>query len=96
MAEKEAVKPRIAHGPSNNPQDVFVPHGSGGEVSSDGVWWFEFARNEATPTQSYYLYSEQLPSQIVFGVNGGKPQYHVRLGNPPPTQVGKAGSAGDE
>jgi hypothetical protein len=46
-------------------------------TSHDGQWWMMFAQNEATPTQSYYVSVDKLPSQIAFGVHNGQPQYFV-------------------
>ena len=36
-----------------------------------------FVGDECTPTQSYYVLCRALPSQLVFGVNNGKPQFMV-------------------
>ena len=51
---------------------------TGACLSDDGQWWIMFAQNEATPTQSYFLFVDQIPSQVAFGVHNGKPQYLVR------------------
>ena len=77
IGERDAVKPHIMHGPANR-----VP--TGGMIimtvtlSDDGRWWIMFAGNEATPTLSYYVFVEQLPSELAFGVHNGQPQYVVR------------------
>lgn len=77
-SEEGHVNPDILHGPSGrNPTGGGVLHMSGTAESEDGVWYFMFAQNEATPTQSYYISCDNLPSQLVFGVNGGQPQYLV-------------------
>jgi hypothetical protein len=75
--EKDRVNPRILHGPRGN-----IPHGgmllgAGSGTSDDGVWHFRFAQNEATPTQSYFILCNELPSKLVFGVKNGQPQYMV-------------------
>jgi hypothetical protein len=36
-----------------------------------------YARNEATPTHSYYIHCRELPSRLAFGVNGRQPQFVV-------------------
>lgn len=82
IGEKEVVKPRIMHGPANR-----VPTGgmmimTGDVVSDDGRWWIMFAHNEATPTLSYYVFVEQLPSELVFGVHNGQPQYRYLVRQP--------------
>ena len=51
---------------------------TGDVASDDGRWWIMFAGNEATPTLSYYVFVEQLPSELAFGVHNGQPQYAVR------------------
>jgi hypothetical protein len=50
---------------------------SGSGTSDDGAWYFHFAQNEATPTQSYFILCNELPSKLVFGVMNGQPQYVV-------------------
>ncbi len=48
------------------------------ESCADGAWWVKSAGDEATPTQSYFVLCEELPSTLVFGVWNGSPQYqHV-------------------
>ena len=42
----------------------------------DEEWAFSFAQNEATPTMCYYIHCVQLPSKLLFGVDGGA-QYVV-------------------
>lgn len=79
IAEKDRVSPRILHGPRGQ-----IPHGgalfmSGTGTSDDGTWYFCFAQNEATPTQSYFIFCDELPSKLVFGVMNGQPQYTVNL-----------------
>ena len=77
LSEKDRVQPHIMHGPRGQ-----VPPGSallntGEAPSSNDVWWVMFAQNEATPTQSYYVHCNELPSRLAFGVNGGRPQFIV-------------------
>jgi hypothetical protein len=79
IAEKIAVNPSIQHGPAGMPPGGSVLIRSGACESNDRQWWSLFAQNEATPTQSYYLYVDQKPTQIAFGVNGGQPIYNVEI-----------------
>jgi len=45
--------------------------------SIDGKIWVMTAGNEATPTQSYYVFCKKLPSFLIFGVDGSPTQYQV-------------------
>lgn len=77
LSEKDRVQPHIKHGPRGR-----VPQGgelliTGEAPSSNNAWWVMFAQNEATPTQSYYIHCNELPSRLAFGVNGGRPQFIV-------------------
>lgn len=78
IGEKEGVKPHIMHGPANRVPTGGVMMMMGDVASGDGRWWIMFADNEATPTLSYYVFVEQLPSELAFGVHDGQPQYLVR------------------
>ena len=77
LNEKDHVSPHLLHGPAKR-----IPMGgmlvnTGEATSDDARWWLVFAGNEATPTQSYYIFCKKLPSLLIFGVNGGSPQYQV-------------------
>ena len=77
LSEKDRVQPHIMHGPRGQ-----VPQGgalcnTGEAPSSNDAWWVMFAQNEATPTQSFYIHCNELPSRLAFGVNGGRPQFIV-------------------
>ncbi len=77
LPEKERVQPKIMLGSRGRvPQDSALLD-TGEASSNDNAWWVMFARNEATPTQSYYIHCSELPSRIAFGVNGGRPQFIV-------------------
>ncbi len=70
MSEKDAIKPSIYHGPKDNlaiTSIMSIPL-PGEFTSPDGDWWMMRANNEATPTQSYYLQCDALPSEVLFGV----------------------------
>lgn len=77
--ERDVVLPKLSHGSANRiPRSVILfDHGEG--VSGDGKLWTVTAANEATPTQSYYIFCKELPSFLIFGVNGGPPQYKVEF-----------------
>lgn len=75
--EKESASPHLLHGPAKRVATTCIIYGGGGKISIDGKFWLLTANNEATPTQSYYLICKRLPSLLIFGVNGGPPQYKV-------------------
>jgi len=80
LNEKENVSPFLHYGPAKrNPlnEQVLFTNLTGYRCwpSADGKWWIESAVNEATPTQSYYIICNRLPSHLVFGVDGGF-RYH--------------------
>jgi len=79
VSEKDDVRPSIMIGPRDRPTHGGILTMTGEGQSADGKWWIMWAGNEATPTKSYYVWCKQLPSSLVFGVNGGPPQYTVRL-----------------
>jgi hypothetical protein len=75
LGEKDVVKPSIQCGPRDRIPGggILVMHKEG--ESKDRLWWVLSAQNEATPTQSYFVFCQQLPSVLVFGVDGGPLQY---------------------
>ena len=75
--EKEAVSPRLSHGSVKRIPRSTILMSTGEGTSNDGKLWITFAGNEATPTQSYYIFCKKLPSLLIFGINGGPPQYQV-------------------
>ena len=77
LAEKEKVNPSLFHGPAKRPPAGGVLHMAKRGESGDGEWWFTGAQNEATPTQSYFLLCDTLPSRLVFGVDGSNVQYSI-------------------
>jgi hypothetical protein len=77
-AEKDAVSPRLIHGPAGRtPEGMFILMGTG-TAEVNGMYAC-FAGNEATPTMSYFLACNTLPSRIDFGVDGRQPQYSVKF-----------------
>jgi hypothetical protein len=77
MAEKDTVDPSIMIGPADVPTAGGMLVNTGSEPSTDHTWWMMVAGNQATPTQSYYVWCKKLPSRLLFGVNGKAPQYVV-------------------
>ncbi|MES2589532.1 MAG: toll/interleukin-1 receptor domain-containing protein [Bacteroidota bacterium] len=78
--EKETVKPHIMIGPRDVPTNSGMLVNCGESESPDGKLWIMSAGNQSTPTESYYVWCEKLPSTLVFGVNGKAPQYTINLG----------------
>jgi hypothetical protein len=77
ITEKDRVNPNMLHGPRGKIPQVGVLFNTGTGTSNDGIWYFLFAQNEATPTQSYFINCNELPTKLVFGVMNGQPQYTV-------------------
>jgi len=77
--EKEDVSPHLLHGPAKHIPSGGMLVNCGEGTSNDGRLWVTFAGNEATPTQSYYVFCKKLPSLLIFGVKGGQPQYQVKF-----------------
>jgi hypothetical protein len=77
VGEKSLVNPRITHAAANRPELAGMLFSYVEATSSDKVWYLIGAKNEATPTQSYFVHCDQLPSKLMFGVDGGQPQFLV-------------------
>ncbi|WP_332775947.1 toll/interleukin-1 receptor domain-containing protein [Polaromonas sp.] len=77
IAEREKVEPFIMIGPRDVPTDSGMLMNCGDGPSPDNSMWFMQAGNQSTPTESYYIWCKQLPSKLVFGVNGRPPQFTV-------------------
>ncbi len=65
LSEKEAVNLGIMHGPAGRVTTGGVLFMTGEGPSNDGQWWLHSAQNEATPTQSYFISCDKLPSKLV-------------------------------
>lgn len=80
LKRRDVLNPKIMRGPRG-----FVPAAGslsapGDEESADAEWWIMYANDEATPTQSYFVFCNSLPSALVFGQRGDEgPQYTVPL-----------------
>ena len=80
LVEKKRVQPFIMIGPKDVPTDTGWLTMSGEGPSSDNSMWLISAGNQSTPTESYYVWCMELPSQMVFGVNGqAAQQYSVQF-----------------
>jgi hypothetical protein len=80
--ERDSVSPRLHHGASKRPpigSFTTILYSSREGTSADNDFWIMSAANEATPTQSYYIICNKLPSLLIFGVEGGQPQYQVKI-----------------
>jgi hypothetical protein len=79
LSEKDKLNPSILRGPKGSiPMGGMLTMTGEGE-SDDKKWWTMYAGDEATPTMSYFLFCNELPTQIVFGVNNGQPQYLTNM-----------------
>lgn len=75
--EKDAVNARLMVGPKDVPTNSGIL--IGGETEELGSKWVIASGNQATPTESLYIWCDKLPSEISFGVDGGIPQFTVNL-----------------
>jgi hypothetical protein len=82
ITEKDRIGAHILHGPRGHIPHAGILVGAGSGPSNDGAWFLFYAQNEATPTQSYFIFCTELPSAIAFGVMNGGPQFTV------PVQIG--------
>lgn len=64
------LDPNLSFGPQGSPphQSILNTPIPDRFPSDDGEWWMIVALNEASPTQSYYIGCNGLPSQVVFGI----------------------------
>jgi hypothetical protein len=84
--EKDKVVPRLVRQPAGGktlggPIRIFAT-GPFETISDDGEWLLHGADDEATPSQSYYLFCSKLPTTLSFGCATG-PIYTVSSGNGP-------------
>lgn len=77
MIEKEKVNPSIMIGPRDLPTDSGMLINCGEGPSPDKSMWLMHAGNQSTPTESYYIWCKDLPSKLIFGVNGRDAQFTV-------------------
>jgi len=75
--EKESVSPSLFYGPSGRvPNDCFIQSRRGADPNEE--WWLMISPSQATPTMSFYIHCDKLPSKIVFGVDREK-QFVVQI-----------------
>lgn len=79
LSEKARVNPCIMIGPRDIPTKSGMLVNCGESQSPDGKMCFMTAGNQATPTESYYVWCHKLPSKLIFGVNGRAPQFTVNI-----------------
>jgi len=82
MSEKDRISPHLHHGAAKHPPTGIIMTSLNSyreKISNDGILWLSSAANEATPTQSYYILCQDLPSFLIFGIDGGSPQYQVKF-----------------
>jgi hypothetical protein len=77
LPEKDRIAPFLMIGPRDVPTNSGMLVNCGDGPPQDGTMWFMQAGNQSTPTESYYIWCKQLPSKLVFGVNGRPPQHTV-------------------
>ncbi len=77
IEDKERLNFYFLRGGAGHPPCAGGLFGTGEGPSEDGVWWLRFAQDEATPTQSYFIFCRELPAELAFGVHNGSPQYCV-------------------
>lgn len=78
--EKARVDPDIMIGPRDVPTRIGMLVSCGEGLSPDGKLYYMTSGNQATPTESYYIWCKELPSTLIFGVNGRAPQFTVNFG----------------
>jgi hypothetical protein len=79
IGERDHVQPGMMYGPRGRLPDASAFLHPKEAPSLDGGWWCLGAQNEATPTQSYFLYCKELPSAIQFGIAGTTTNYTLKL-----------------
>ncbi len=63
-ADQKDAYPSIMHSPRGQmPLHGGILFGPGEGLSSDGNWWINWAANEATPTMSYFIFTEKNAEQ---------------------------------
>ena len=76
--EKEKVSPRIFRAARGKVPMAYAIMGVMEGVSDDNNWWFLSCQEEATPTMSYFLQCEKLPSEVIFGDFESKTKFFFR------------------
>ncbi len=74
IGEKDQTKPWLFVEPSGMPTGTGMAPGSSESPSPDVKWWVVASNQQATPTESLYVWFDRLPTQLLFGAGAG-PQY---------------------
>ena len=78
LGEQVFVNPSLFYGARGEvPRNSIIQMSCRGPDTNND-WWIMSADNEATPTMSYYLNCDNLPTEIVFGKENGQ-NYRVRI-----------------
>jgi hypothetical protein len=77
ISERDSTKPWIFVEASGVITGTGIVVGLSEGVTADNLWWFAASSTQATPTQSLYVWLEQLPTRLRFGVLGRDPQFEI-------------------
>ena len=77
LKNKDVLDPDIMHGPRGFVPTGSLLHMSGETRTVDEKWWIMYANNEATPTQSYFVFCNELPTKLGFGVKEDPDQQYT-------------------
>lgn len=78
IEERDVVNPSLMYGPAGRVPTNSVMQGSRRGPDPANQWWVTGADNQASPTMSFYINCDRLPSKLVFGVYGGQ-QFIVQI-----------------
>jgi TIR domain len=79
LDEREAVQPSLFRGPSGQPPRDSVLMGTCRGEDPQKQWWVMTGQQEATPTTSFYLMCDRLPSKVHFGTDVSDVQYTMSV-----------------
>lgn len=79
IGEREKTKPWLFVEASGSISGTGMVAGPIEQVTKDGNWWWVCIHHQATPIQSLYVWLDQLPSKLAFGVADGTPQFQVDI-----------------
>lgn len=77
--EQREVQMALRSGPKYRVPGLAAAIMGGSGLSPDGQWHAESHHEEASPARSYYAYLKKFPSRLLFGVDGGQPQYTLQF-----------------
>ena len=79
LSERKWVDPFIMNGPRDVPTNTGILRNSSELADEERGLWVMLDGDAAPPTESYYIWCKQLPSSLMFGVNGGAHQFTVSI-----------------